>query len=280
MMNLYRLPTSLALSMLFALPALGQVSAGGSAPSAATYTLSISTDASGLRKATLGSLNGPFRYADIPLLAQNCTNSASPLLLSEATLLDVSTTSQRRAELRVPLASGGGCALVGAFGLSAEDKPPVHTEPDGRGPGQGQAQMQMKLIISPATDLKAAEPVKLGAHVHAWGDSFNLPATEAASRAAGICLFRYSYTTINGGPGVSGFTGNALSLDSVEGPLLALDALPALTPGATLGASGSIALTSGASTVVLQLDAPEFVDETSEANNVRRIDVNVTGSCD
>ena len=42
---------------------------------------------------------------------------------------------------------------------------------------------------------------------------------------------------------------------------------------------GRVGLPSGLSTLVLEIDAPEYVPETNEYNNVRRVILDVQGSC-
>ncbi|HSX60807.1 MAG TPA: hypothetical protein VLF18_11460 [Tahibacter sp.] len=242
------------------------------------YSYRIDRDAAGAYLVTLTSFHGPFHYRDMALTPQGCGASPGSPITSAAELwLFPQPTGVLSAEFRVPASSGGSCRFSTTFDLKAEDRP-QHEEPDPESPPQGQKLQLWEMPDSP-TDLSAADPVQIGPTPTQWGSTAVVPAAQADARRNGLCYFAYSYLSTNAGPGHAEGTSNALTLSAPGGPLLALDDLPAQLPMSATVVDGRIGLPSGISVVVVEVDAPAYVPETSETNNVRRVVVDVQGSC-
>ncbi|WP_313919941.1 hypothetical protein [Tahibacter sp.] len=253
-----------------------------SAPGSADpeYTYRVTVNAAGAYRVTVTSFNGPFHYRDVPLLPQNCSgNAGSPVTGAAEMLLFVQPSGPIHAEFHVPMTGGGsGCEIAGEFDLKALDRPPSTSQVDPEMPGQGQ-KPRMKELPDGINDLRAADPVQIGRNFINWGDVTSLPARQATFRRNGVCYFPYRYITLNAGPGTAEGTSNSLRRNTINGQLLAFDDLPALSPMTATTVNGLIGLPSGWSTIVLEADAPEYLAESSEFNNVRSVVVNVQGSC-
>ena len=153
---------------------------------------------------------------------------------------------------------------------------PLQGGPGTGDPGQGR-DAQMQLV---ARDLALVDSFRIGAASLAWG-SINgvLPASTAAFRQNGACGFRFAYRTRNEGGAGTPATSNRIHRDTQVGPVLATSALMPLAAGATATSSGHVLLKPGTWTLYVHADAPNQVSESNEANNLRRVRVNVTGSC-
>ena len=272
-----RVLISALLLALSASAAHAQAAPGSADPE---YTYRVTVDSTGAYRVTVTSFNGPFHYRDVPLLPQNCSGSAgSPVTGAAEMLLFVQPSGPIHAEFHVPISGGGfGCEIVGEFDLKALDQPPSTSQVDPEMPGQGQ-KPRMKELPDGINDLRAADPVQIGRSFINWGDVTTLPAWQATFRRSGVCYFPYRYITLNAGPGTAEGTSNSLRRNSVNGQLLALDDLPALSPMSATTVNGQIGLPSGLSTIVLEADAPEYLAESNEYNNLRSVVVNVLGSC-
>lgn len=272
--------TSILLSALM-LALAANAAAAQTAPGSSTapeYTYRIDGTPGAGYRATLTAFHGPFHYRDIPLTPQGCGASPGTPVSSAAELIVfVQPTGPIHAEFHVPASSGGACEFVTVFDLKAEDRPPSTQEVDPEMPGQGQ-KPRMKEVPE-ITDLSAADPVRIGRTMTQWGGVAVIPASQAVLRRNGVCYFPYSYLSINAGPGHAEGSSNALTLGTPNGPLLALDDLAAQLPMSAATVQGRIGLPSGLSLVVLEVDAPGYVPETNPYNNVRRVMVDVTGSC-
>ncbi|HSX60806.1 MAG TPA: hypothetical protein VLF18_11455 [Tahibacter sp.] len=271
--------TSILLSALLLALAANTASAQaapGSSP--LEYTYRIDSVAGAGYRATLTAFHGPFQYRDMPMTPQGCGASAgSPVSSAAELIVFVQPTGPIHAKFRAPSTSGGSCEFVTEFDLKAEDRPPSTQEVDPEMPGQGQ-KPRMKEVPE-ILDLSAADPVRIGRTMTQWGGVAVIPASQAVLRRNGTCYFPYSYLSINAGPGHAEGSSNALTLGAPDGPLLALDDLAAQLPMSAATVSGRIGLPSGLSLVVLEIDAPGYVPETIAYNNVRRVMVDVTGSC-
>jgi len=264
--------------------ALGATTAHAQAAPGSTdpeYTYRVTTDAAGGYRVTVTSFNGPFHYRDVPLLPRNCSGSAgSPVTSAAEMLLFVQPSGPIHAEFHVPMSSGGsGCEIAGEFDLKALDRPPSTNEIDPEMPPQGGHKPRMMELPDGINDLRAADPVQIGRNLVNWGDYMTLSASHATVRRSGVCYFPYRYITLNAGPGTAEGTSNSLRRNGVNGPLLAFDDLPALRPMSATTVSGQVGLPSGLSTIVLEADAPAYLSESSEYNNLRSVIVNVQGSC-
>ncbi|MBL8301078.1 MAG: hypothetical protein JNN30_22295 [Rhodanobacteraceae bacterium] len=270
-------PLLSALSLALAASAATAQTAPGSSASP-DYSYRIDSVPGASHRVTITSFNGPFHYRDMALTPRNCGSSPGvPVPRAAEMLLFVPSNGPIHAEFRVPASSGGSCEFVTEFDLKAQDRPPSTNEVNPETPGQGQ-KPRMKLVPE-ITDLSAADPLQIGRIATQWGSVVTLPASQAVARNNGICYFAYSYLSINAGPGHAEGSTNALTLNPPNGPLLAVDDLPAQLPMSAATVRGRIGLPSGFSTVVLEVDAPNYVPETNETNNLRNISINVQGNC-
>lgn len=245
------------------------------------YTYRVTVNSAGAYRVTVTSFNGPFHYRDVPLLPRNCSgNAGSPVTGAAEMLLFVQPSGPIHAEFHVPMTGGGSaCEIFGEFDLKALDRPPSTNEVDPEMPPQGTHKPRMKELPDGINDLRAAEPVQIGRYLINWGDTTTLPASQATARRSGVCFFPYRYITLNAGPGTAEGTSNSLRRNGINGQLLAFDDLPALSPMTATTVNGLIGLPSGLSTIVLEADAPDYLAESSEYNNLRSVVVNVQGSC-
>lgn len=267
-----------ALMLALAANAATAQTAPGSSPSP-DYSYRINRAATGAWLVTLTSFHGPFHYRDMVLTPQGCgSNPGTPVSSAAQLWVTPQSTGPYHAEFRVPASSGGTCMFTKPFDLKAEDRP-THEEPDPESPPQGQKQLQLWEVPDGPTDLSAADPLQIGETMTQWGGYATVFASQAVARRNNLCYFPYSYLTINAGPGFAEGTSNALTLSVPDGPLLALDDQPALLPMSATPVKGKIGLPSGLSVVVLEIDAPAYVPETNEYNNLRRVLVDVQGSC-
>lgn len=269
---------SALLLALSATAAHAQAAPGSADPE---YTYRVTVNSAGAYGVTVTSFNGPFHYRDVPLLPQNCSGSAgSPVTGAAEMLLFVQPSGPIHAEFHVPMSGGGfGCEIVGEFDLKALDRPPSTNEVDPEMPPQGGHKPRMKELPDGINDLRAADPVQIGRNLVNWGEYMTLSASHATVRRSGVCFFPYRYITLNAGPGTAEGTTNSLRRNGINGQLLAFDDLPALSPMSATTVSGQIGLPSGVSTIVLEADAPDYLTESSEYNNLRSVVVNVQGSC-
>jgi hypothetical protein len=159
-----------------------------------------------------------------------------------------------------------GC-LPGQVGL----KPNPQAERDPGGPIQAQ-------FVAPV-DLVLIEDFRLGDQSIPWGTEATVSASSAAFRRLGRCGFRYLYRTRNDGQLASGATANRVMRDAQDGDVLATKALPALASGAVGTSDGHLSLAPGTWMLYVHADAPGNVAESDEANNLRRVRVNVEGNC-
>lgn len=266
-----------ALLLSFAATAHAQSTAPAADPD---YSYRIDSAVGGGLRVTLTAFHGPFHYRDVALTPQGCSGpTGSPVAGAAEMYVFAQASGPLLAEFSVPMSAGGAnCRMHTSLLLKDNDRPPSTNEVDPEMPGQGQ-KMRMKQLPE-ITDLSAADPLLLGSTLTYWGASVTVPATQAALRRSGYCYFDYRYLTINAGPGHAEGTSNTLRRGGPNGQLLAIDELPALTPMDAAGSSGRIALPPGLSVVVVDVDAAEYVPETNEANNLRRVIVFVQGSCD
>jgi hypothetical protein len=244
------------------------------------YTYRVNSAGTAGWRATITAYHGAFHYRDLVLTPRYCTgNPGTPDSAAAEMRVYQQASGPWSADFRVPMSGGGAnCELFIEFDLKDHDRPPIFHEVDTEMPGQGQ-KPRMKEVPDP-TDLAAADPVLIGPAILQWGDQAAIPATQATRRRNGVCYFPYRHLTLNAGPGHAEGTSTSLRLNGPTGSLLAYDDLPALQPLSTASASGMIGLPSGSSIVVIEVDAPDYVPESSETNNLRRVLIDVQGSCD
>lgn len=244
------------------------------------YTYRVDSAGTAGWRATITAYHGPFHYRDLVLTPRYCSgNPGTPDSAAAGLRVFPQTSGPWPAEFRVPMSGGGAnCELFIEFDLKDHDRPPVFHEVDSEMPGQGQ-KPRMKEVPD-ITDLAAADPVLIGPAILQWGGQAAIPAEQATRKRNGVCYFPYRYLILDAGPGHAEGTSASLRLNGPAGTLLAYDDLPALQPLSTASASGVIGLPAGSSIVVIEADAPDYVPETSETNNLRRVQIDVQGSCD
>ena len=155
--------------------------------------------------------------------------------------------------------------------------PPQMGGPGTGDPGQGRDGPTAQVV---SQDLALVEAFRLGPVLMEWGTSAEVPASSAAFRRHGTCGFRYLYRTGNLGGGATQETVNRIHRDTQAGPVLASSALPTLAEGAVGTSDGHVSLKPGTWMLYVHADAPDLVPEADEANNLRRVRVTVTGSCE
>jgi hypothetical protein len=156
----------------------------------------------------------------------------------------------------------------------------IHTPPqEGGRPETDPIQKLHAQVHLLQPDLALIGSFQLGNIAIPWGNSANLADTAASTQAGGTCRFRYKYATRNQGNGGAMATSNQITRDTQVGPLLASNPLPALGPGAAASSSGHLSLTPGTWMIYVFADQPLLVAESNETNNLRRVQVTVTGDC-
>lgn len=134
--------------------------------------------------------------------------------------------------------------------------------------------------LAAAADLLPVQGLRLATKLIPWGQTATISTDEASAKKNGRCEFRYRYETTNDGQAAAGPGSNHVLLNAATGPALAKDALPALAVATQHTASGLLQLKPGTWTLYVQVDALKQVAESDEQNNLRRVRVQVDGSCD
>lgn len=129
-------------------------------------------------------------------------------------------------------------------------------------------------------DLTPVNGLQLGPKLIPWGQVATIPADQASSKQAGRCEFRYRYDTVNQGNAAAGPATNLVLLNAPNGAELAQDALPGLAVAAQHASSGTLWLAPGTWTIYVHVDGKQDVAEADEQNNLRRVRVQLEGSCD
>jgi hypothetical protein len=112
-----------------------------------------------------------------------------------------------------------------------------------------------------------------------WGNSITLPSSEATSKSNGLCTFRSQFYVRNAGFLTSIPTQNTVRLNSSSGPLLSSLAMSAIPYLAQFNNSTDIVLAPGTYVLYAKIDEPNTNAEFYENNNLNRVQVNVSGSC-
>lgn len=154
--------------------------------------------------------------------------------------------------------------------------PPQKGGPGTGDPGQGRDGQSQAVAL----DLALVEAFRVGPTLMEWGTGGEVPASSAAFRRHGTCGFRFLYRTGNEGAAGTQQTVNRIHRDTQTGAVLASGTLPTLEAGAVGTSDGHISLKPGTWMLYVHADAPNLVPEANEANNLRRVRVTVTGSCE
>lgn len=233
--------------------------------------------ANGLR-ATLTRHDGAFVYPDIALVPSNCPLGAGAAVREQAQLwLTGKSGRATLAEIRVPTRNSSSCILLGKFTTHSDDDQ-GEMPPTGL-PGQGQ------LLALPIANLIAMGQLQIGTSSASWtGEQIVVSAADGKPQG-GECAFPFSYRTGNVGGGASTPTKNRLTRQSSNGSVQVEHALPGLEPGTDTQFAATILLRPGGSTLMLDIDAPDLVEEGENLiegepdPNHYSIEVTVSGSC-
>ena len=159
------------------------------------------------------------------------------------------------------------------------------TDPEGPGQGELHIQRQVPALLSETqtsalrADLLPLPQLRLGSRTAEWGDVLRLRATRDVS---GQCRVPLRFSVINGGLLPSAATHHVLrqgaSLDSLGAPVHTLQQA-ALAAGGSKAFEAMLTLAEGSAWIELALDVDDAVNESNEANNRRRVQLQVRGDC-
>lgn len=232
-----------------------------------SYSVRIRNTPAG-KTATLTRADGAFVYANVALSRQNCPSSASAVPVRTTSALI--PLSGRRLKLQLPTVGSSTCQLVGTLDLNSDDDPPIMTDPGPPG--------QITANVPPLPELDVNGLFGIWPVAAAWGTTIVVPAASADSRSGGKCTFPYAYMIRNSGVKPSAQTSVTLQWNDADAPIFGVDDIPELAPNTSTIVNGHFSVPAGLSTLLLEVDAPDQVEEMIEAN-LRTIDVVVTGSC-
>ncbi len=181
-------------------------------------------------------------------------------------------------EIIVPIREGGsGCELFGVTTISSQPAHLHDSDPDLCCPSGGGVESK-----TPPGELPDLEPIKVtiaGKSIR-WARTQVLSSDQAQTRSEGRCVFPYSLTTANQGVTASSATENRVALNLPTGAQLDSHALPGLAPENTFTHNGQLALPPGNWAIWFMVDEIGAVSETTDANNRRKVNVTIEGSCD
>jgi hypothetical protein len=129
-------------------------------------------------------------------------------------------------------------------------------------------------------DLLPVSGLQLASKLIPWGQTATIPTNQASSTQGGSCEFRYTYDTANQGQAAAGPATNLVLLDAPAGAVLTQDAIPGLAVAAQHKSSGMLWLKPGTWALYVHADGKKDVAESDEQNNLRRVRVQLDGSCD
>lgn len=153
------------------------------------------------------------------------------------------------------------------------------TDPDG--PGQGELHLQSP-PSAPLPDLMLLQNMQLGTQSGAWGDVLNIPVTATSNR---VCRLPLRIWVVNGGQRASAPTRHVVrqrTLQLGEGAshrVLGELRQNALRPGERQAFELPVTLFGGAGWLEVQLDADAAIDESTKANNLRRVQIRLDPAC-
>jgi hypothetical protein len=155
-------------------------------------------------------------------------------------------------------------------------------DPDG--PGQG----DQGPTLARRADLALLPELRLGGQATRWGGRVQLQAASALRSTDGRCVFALQFEVVNGG--LIGSAATTHRLVQTRNPPIQLTQprqraaaqvidQTALAPSERQGFRRQLELEPGSSWLELTLDAAERVTESIEANNRRRVQVEIDGRC-
>jgi hypothetical protein len=126
-------------------------------------------------------------------------------------------------------------------------------------------------------DLVSESALVVGKHATHWGATVQVDASEARRVHAGFCEFPIRHTVRNGGAGGAAASGRRWTNDHVSGQWNMQ--YPPIGAQAAVERVDTLPLAPGRNVLYLALDPHNALTESSTANNLRRIAVEVSGSC-
>lgn len=209
--------------------------------------------------------------------------SSSLLLLA---VLAAGNATPTATTTRAPTAAP---AHPSVLGLAEREKcltPPTGTTPysnctDPDGPGQGELHLQSPPSV-PLPDLMLLQNMQLGTQSGAWGDVLSVPVTATSNR---VCRLPLRIWVVNGGQRASEPTRHVVRQRTLQlgedASLRVLGELRqnALRPGERQAFELPVTLFGGASWLEVQLDADAAVNESTKANNLRRVQIRLDPAC-
>jgi hypothetical protein len=155
--------------------------------------------------------------------------------------------------------------------------PAGSTAPETRSATDTEPRLQPKAPEPALPDITAVNQVTFAGMAVNWGGMINLDTRAAQAALNGVCTFPVQYTLRNMGAGAAAMFKTAWTNSSVPG-ILTTD-WRGLAPGSSQVVTGTINLRPGQNMLTLSLDQMNQVKETNKANNILRVNVNVTGTC-
>lgn len=153
------------------------------------------------------------------------------------------------------------------------------TDPDG--PGQGE--LHLKAVLKHLQpDLLLLPELSLGTRSGQWGDRLQIPVVAPAN---GICQLSLRLGVINGGQRNSGAARHVvrqlpmLQREGDSGRIVGELQQPPLAPGEHRIFEVPARLSGGLSWLEVRLDVDDAVNESIEANNVRRVQIELDPAC-
>ncbi len=112
-----------------------------------------------------------------------------------------------------------------------------------------------------------------------WNGVVTLPASSALTFRDGKCVFDYAYWVANEGVAITPPTYNLIRRNATAGAVLDRTSMPPFKPGTFMTTTGAVALSPGTTMLYVIVDAPNRIIENNENDNIRRVTVQVTGTC-
>lgn len=112
-----------------------------------------------------------------------------------------------------------------------------------------------------------------------WGQTVTIPTSEATSKSNGLCTFRAQYWVRNFGLLTSIATQNTIRLNTQGGALLSTVAMGPIASLGSFNTSSDIVLAPGTWILYAKIDEPNTNLESNETNNLNRVRVIISGSC-
>lgn len=112
-----------------------------------------------------------------------------------------------------------------------------------------------------------------------WGQTATIPTSEATSKSNGLCTFRHQFYVRNLGLLSSISTQNRVRVNSPVGPLGSSVTMGSIPYATVFNNSADIVLAPGTYTLYAKIDEPNTNAEYYENNNLKSMQVIISGSC-